>query len=242
MKLIKLQYNFILTKKVKVISSLLISLTWIVLLLQSELLDKGSNLIYNRELIVTSLLYDGFNIIKIISVLYSMLLTVYVFYLNSYDVFIVTRKSRIKVILSKVVTLLGLEVLFVMYLFLMYVIIWGLLDYNITILDVLPYLGYLLILSCYFTLMNIILIVVFSSIFIVIIPFGGYLLSNLSIDYGISVNEIEESSKLLNLFFPEVFIYHKEVFFVYSPLIVLDISILFLVLIIIKYKVDDIII
>lgn len=242
MTLLKLQYNFILTKKVRLISAILIALTWIVLILQSGLLEDNSYLLYNREVLITSFIYDGFNIIKIVAVLYSMLLAIYVMYLNKYDVFIVTRKSRMKVIFSKILVIVILEILFVLYLFIVYGIIWGLLDSSVTIGEMNIYLLHITILSIYYALLNIALIIIFSSIFIVIIPFIGYLISNLSMDYGISIKELDNSSKFLNLFFPDLLIFNQEICFVYGILTIVDISILILVLIIIKYKIDDIII
>jgi len=241
MRLLKLQYNYTLTKKVRLISAVLIALTWIVLILQSGLLENGSNLAYNREQLINSFLYDGFNIIKIVGVLYSMLLSIYVFYLNKYDVFIIPRKSRIKTILSKIAIVLFLEGLFILYLFLFYAIIWGVLDYTVTIDEVLKYLSYLTVLNIYYALFSILLIVLFTSIFSVVIPFIGYLISNLSMDYGISISELDTSSMFLNLFFPDLLIFNKEIYYIYGIVIVLDISMIILVLIIIKYKVEDII-
>ena len=241
MNLIKLQYNFILTKKVKLISAILILLTWVVLLLQSGLLENGSNLVYNREAMIISFLYDGFNIIKIVVVIFSMLLSIYVFYLNQYDVFLVPRKSRMKIILSKIGIVLILEVLFVVYLFLVYAIILGVLDSSINFGDLMVQMSNLINLSIYYSLCYITLIMIFSSIFIVVLPFIGYLCSNLSMDYGVSSNELDSSSKFLNIFFPDLLIYKREIYFVYGALFVFDISILLLALIIIKYKADDVV-
>lgn len=242
MSLLKLQYNFILTKKVKIISAILISLTWIILILQSGLFEDTSYLIYNREVLISAFIYDGFNIIKIVAVLYSMLLAIYVIYLNKYDVFIVTRKSRIKVILSKVAVILFLELMFVLYLFVVYGIIWGLLDVNVTMSEIGVYLFHIIELTTYYALLNIALTLVFYSIFIAVIPFIGYLISNFSIDYGISIHELSNTSKFLNLFFPDLLIFDKEICFIYGILIVFNSCILILLIIIIKYKADDIVI
>ncbi len=89
-------------------------------------------------------------------------------------------------------------------------------------------------------MLSILLVVTFDNLFIIIIPFIGYLISNLSIDYGLEISKISSVSKGLNVLFPDLILINNSFEYVYGVLFVLSIILVQLLMAIYRYLEKDI--
>lgn len=223
MKLNKLHYNFLYTKKVYSITVLLASVCLFILLIQSNIFSSLRDFDVNRELYVSDFLFNGLNLIKILIVFYSMLVVIYTFILNKYDVFLVSRYSKKSIIISKLLVVLFINITLSLVLNLFYLVLWFILDTEVSVYIIFDFLSKMSIFTIYYSLFFILLVTILDNLFIIMIPFVGYLVSSLSIDYGLEVSKLSVSSTLLNSVFPDLLVLNSHFEYVYGCVFVITI-------------------
>lgn len=213
-----------------------------ILLLQSGILNNYTDYDIHRDYYLNEFLYNGTNIIKIITVMYSMLVCIYGFYISKYDVFLIGRFCRNKTIISKVSVVLWINSLFLLSLSIFYLCLWVVIDNSISVNIIYIFTFKMMLFVMYYTVLFAILIIIFENLFIIILPFVGYLVSNFSIDYGLEVQHVSSTSKLLNTIFPDLIVLNKGFEYVYGWVYVLSMFVLFTGLLFYQYKHNDLVI
>lgn len=238
-KLLNLQYQFLYTKKIKLITLTLFVLTSIVLILQSNLCTNQSDFDIHRKIYLDDFIYNGLNLIKIILVIYIMLSSVYAFYIGNYDGFLLNRYSRKKIVFTKLIIITCLNMIISLSLMMFYLILWRLIGIGIETDVILKLLSNFSLFLMYYTVIFSLLIIIFDNLFIIILPFIGYLLSNLSVDYGVSIKELSTTSKLVHLIFPDLLFINRSFDYIYGGIFVLSMVVTFLSLSIAVYIKKD---
>ncbi len=223
MNILKIHSNFLTTKKIQLVTISLILITFLVLLVQSNVGNRPPDFLIHKAFYLTEYKYTGLNILKIISVLYSMLMCMYAFYISKYDIFLISRFSRKEIIISKIVVVLRNNLMFSIVLGVFYLCLWVMIDNNLEVNIIIYFLTKMSLFIIYFTILFSLLVIIFDNFFIIIIPFIGYLVSNLSIDYGIKMNELNATSKLLNVIFPDLIVINGGFEYVYGSIFVFSI-------------------
>lgn len=238
-KLLYLHYDFLYTKIIRSISVVLVLIMGFILLFQSNLIGDSLDRLIHLEFYTESFLINGLNIIKTMIVVYSMLFSIYSFSMNKYDVFLIYRTSRAKLIVSKLVIVMFIVVssMLTYYLFFsLFLIILA----NTTFLFLFELFLQLLIFTVFYSLFFSLLLLIFDNLFVAIIPFVGYIISSFSIDYGVLFSEISSFSKMIHVMFPDLIVLNKKILFIFGETFVLIEVVLFLLLCIKIYDKNDI--
>lgn len=193
----------------------------------------------NQELYTENYVFTGLNIIKIVVVVYSMLLSIYVFYINQYDVFVLNRTNRQKALITKVIAALSVIVTNVIIFCLLFSLFWLILS-DVELKTIMSILLKLVLFTLFYSLFYIVLLIMFHNLFVVIIPFIGYLVSNFSIDYGIARNQISAFSKGIHLLFPDVAMFNEGFMFIYGDIFIIGYIAVFFIILLQKYDTSDI--
>jgi hypothetical protein len=195
---------------------------------------------FNRDSYLDTFLFDALSIMKIVFILYILMNVLYSFILSDYDIFFLSRVSRIKTIVGKVIITLSINLFFGTLIYLLFVIIWSLTPYDIYVNSLLvTYLRIVLFIS-YYSLLNILLAVIFRHVYILMIPFVGYLISSFSLDYGLALQEQNHFSKSINLLFPDLIDVNHTFSYIYGDIFIIGMIIVFIYGIIKRYSEKDI--
>ncbi|AIO19304.1 hypothetical protein KQ51_01428 [Candidatus Izimaplasma bacterium HR1] len=239
MNLLKVHYKFLFTKKVLVVMVILLIISYMIILLQSNLLSSLVDLDINRELYIKGYSYDGLNLIKIVTVLFTMLVGIYSFYISKYDVFLISRNSKTRIIISKFLTVSFISIMFSLCLVLFYSVLWVILDINVELIMIVELLLKMSLFSVYYSLLYAFLVINFNNLFIMVMPFMGYLISNLSIDYGVKIDEIERGSRIINVLFPDLIVLDGAFEYIYGSYFVLSVLAIITISTIRRYATHD---
>lgn len=242
MNLIKLHYKFMQSKKVYIITLSLVTIVFLILLIQSNILSNFDDFDIRRNLYIDDYLYNGINLLKIVVVVFSMLTVIYSLLINKYDIFLVSRYSRKFIIITKTLVMLLINITLSVILTMLYLVFWLLIDSNVTVDIMFQVLIHFTLFSIYYTIIFSLLILFFENLFISFIPFIGYIVSNLSIDYGIDMDKINSTSRFLNIVFPDILIINRHFYYVYGVVFVLATVCFMFLLLISRYLYKDLII
>jgi hypothetical protein len=164
------------------------------------------------------------------------------FVLNKYDIYLLARRDRTSVILSKIVTIIFGITVFTLFLFLLMNIVGLFLtpyyelkgDYLNLFLD-------LIVFAILYTLLYIFLIVVVKNMYSLLMIFIVYFISNISLEYLVIKSDLSVFTKLINLLFPDIG-YFKGIGYdlFYSNQYYLSICIVLIQVILVIYKKSDI--
>jgi hypothetical protein len=72
-----------------------------------------------------------------------------------------------------------------------------------------------------------------------VMPFMGYLISNLSIDYGVKIDEIERGSRIINVLFPDLIVLDGAFEYIYGSYFVLSVLAIITISTIRRYATHD---
>ncbi len=218
--IIRLNMDFLVTKKFKIISLIIIVITCFILVFISNITKTEEELSYNVLLYQRLFLYEGFNIVKVIGILLSMLVVINGFLINDYDLFIITRVNRKKTLIGKVIAVFLTEIYIMTYIYLIFVILYGVLYTELTFNITIMWLIKLIFFQMYYSLIFIMLTSIYKSVFIVILPFVGYLVSSFSIDFDTDIDGLSNFSKMINFVFPDLIVFQGEIGFLYGVVFV----------------------
>ena len=239
MKLLNTHFAFLWTKKLFIVFHLIFLLIGILLLGLSNLIASSVSQSFNARTFLTSYYYSGIFYIKLIIIIVIMLFVIYAFFMNDYDLYLVTDKNKVYVLLSKLITLylLVLYLLTISYLF--FIGLKSLMPYaSFSGYDIKVY-SYLCIFSGYYLIIFVLSVYLYKHIFVIVVPITGYLLSMVTIDFGTSASDLSGLSRFIQLWFVDV-VYIDELYtLLYGPMFVLSFLLFLLVsLIRIYYKKD----
>lgn len=241
--LLKLHFSYLYSWKIIYISLIIILISMISFIFLSNFYIEHNLLVFYSEYYEEEYMFGSLSLIKLVIVLQSMFLVINGFVINKYDVYLVSRISRKRVILSKVVILVLGITIFTIFIYLIF---------NIVGLFLTPYYSFrnehlsilldLLIFGVIYLLLDILMIIIFKNMYTLVIIFIIYFMSNISLEYLVFKSEISGFSKLLNLLFVDIG-YYKDIGYdlYYSNLYYLAVCLVLLEIILVIYNKSDII-
>jgi len=242
MNLFKLHYRFTQSKKVYKITLSLVVISFSILLVQSNILSNLDDFEIHRNFYIDDYLFNGINLIKIVVVVFCMLTSIYSLYINKYEVFLISRYTKKIIIITKILVILWINMVFSIILTMFYMILWLGIDGNVSVDIMFELLVFSTLFSIYYNLMFSLLVIIFENLFISFIPFIGYIVSNLSIDYGVELSKLSTISKILNIFFPDIVIINRHFSYVYGSVFVVAIVCTMFLYLINRYLYKDLVI
>lgn len=228
MNLLRTQYEFLYTKKIHLITLVVVFINLIILTLQSSILTLPDDFTIHQQYYINEFQQNGFTIIKMIVLLYSMFVSIYALYISKYDVFLVGRYSKELIFSTKLSVIVFINTVLLVVLSMMYFCLLLLLGMKICVNIILLILLKSLLFMVFYTVLTSLLLVIFNNMFVSLVPLLGYFVSNLSIDYGVELSKLSTSSKILNLFFPDLIVISSSYDYVYGGVIVLCFIIIYL--------------
>ncbi len=233
-------FSFLYSKKINIITFGLIGLTLILNIYFSNIFSDYSEIMFNRQSYLDTFLFDSYSIMKIIFILYILMNVLYSFILSDYDIFFLTRVSRIKTVMSKAIITLLINIFFGTVIYLLFAIIWSLTPYDIDVNSLLVIYLRVVLFICYYSLLNILLVVMYKHIYILMIPFVGYLISSFSLEYGVDFQSQNHFSKSINFLFPDLIDFNHTFSYMYGDVFIMGMIIIFTFGIIRRYSEKDI--
>ena len=176
---------------------------------------------------------------KVIIVIFTTFSVIYAFIFNSYDIFLIMRSSKIKVIISKIIVTTGLNIFIGTILYIMFIIIWLLTPYQFFVNIIATGLLRVVMFIMFYSLIEIMLIIIFKHIYILIIPLLGFLVSTYSIDLGVEVSDLSTFSLLINLGFPDLINVDNSFQFLYGDFFIITVLCLLQFVSVRKYILGD---
>ena len=236
----KIHFSFLYSIKINIITYVLVFLTVILNIYFSNITSGYTEMIFNQESYLDTFLFDAFSIMKVIFILYILMNVLYGYILSNYDIFFLLRVSRKRSIVGKIIVTLFINLFFGTVIYLCFGIIWTLTPYDICVNTLLiSYLRVVLFIS-YYTLLDVLLVILFRHVFILIIPFIGYLISSFSLDYGVAVYNQNHFSKSANFLFPDLINNNDSFNYIYGDIFIISMIVIFIYGIVKKYQEKDI--
>jgi len=240
--LIKLHFSYLYSWKIIYIILIILVISMIsFIFLSSFYLDKNL-LIFYQNYYQDEYVYSSVALIKILILVQSMYIVINGFVINKYDVYLVLRNERFKVIVSKVISMTLGIVIFTIFLFLLMNLIGLFLTpyYRIST-DIYNLLIDLIVFGILYTLLYIFFILTIKNMYSLLFVFIFYFISNISLEYLTVKSELSAFAKLINLVFTDVG-YFKDIGYdlFYSNMYYLALIFVLFELIIVIYNKSDI--
>jgi len=200
--LFKLHFYYLFSWKTLYISLGLIGISIISFLLFSHFYLALDLLVFNARYYQEEYYFESINFLKINIIIYNLFLIINSFFLNKYDNFLIIRKPKKTVIITKILTLLlGSNALMLIFYLLFLIIGLYLTPYMHVSIKDLAILGDLLIFSSVYLLGYIVVALYAKTIYSLLPVIVGFMISDLSTDYYLSKKSVSLSTKLINLLF-----------------------------------------
>ena len=198
-------------------------------------------LLYDSEYYLGEYYFESINYLKIVIVLYNMFLVINGLILNKYDLFLLIRRNRKQVIISKIITLLLGNIVLTAFLYLLFLIT-GLyltpyMEIDITSLAL---LGDLIIFGGAYLLTYILIYFYSKGTYSLLIIVVGYFISDITIEYYVLRSNVSNISKGINFVFMNIGYYQDTGYGLYYGKIwgIILIIVLFLGIVLLYEKND----
>lgn len=241
--LIKLHFNYLFSWKIIYISLIILVINLVSFTILSKFYIEDNLLMFYQDFYFEEYLFSSISLMKITILIQSMFIVINSFIINKYDVYLVLRKSKTLVIISKVIVLVSGTIIFSLLLYLiMNIIGMFLTSYYSFSYEIFDLLVDLIIFSSIYTFLFIIMIIIFKNMYSLLLIFIIYFVNNISLEYLIFKSDLNGFSKLLNLVFVDIG-YFKDVGFdlYYSKIYLLSICLALFEIICVIYNKSDII-
>lgn len=201
----------------------------------------NAELLFDKAYYYNEYYMESLNLAKMMIVLFNFVLVTNSFVFNKYDYFLITRKSRKEVIISKVFILLILSILYTFIIMFMFFLIPLFLTPYMRIFDFFDITKLMMVFSVYYLTLFIFFIIIFKHIYILFFSFSGYLISFLSSELLIKKSETSFFNSFISVFFPDIINYYVYGYdFLYGSIFVMSLTIILLLVIIKNYTTFDI--
>lgn len=209
--LTKLHLSYLYTWKIIYIILILLIISTISFVFLSNFYLDNNELVFNKDYYQNEYVFSGVTLIKILVLLQSMYIVINGFVINKYDTYLVLRKERYLVILSKVISMIFGIIIFTTFLYLLMNIIGLFLTpfYTLNLTD-LSLLIDLILFGILYTLLYILFIITIKNMFSLLFVFVLYFISNISLEYLTIKSDLSVFSKLINLVFTDIG-YYKDI-------------------------------
>ncbi len=214
--LIKLHFYYLFSWKVFYISSIIILISLVSFTYFSSFYLEYDLLKFNQLYYHDEYYFESINYIKIVIVLFNMFLIINSFIINKYDTLLLSRRSRLTVITSKILSVNIISIIFTFILYLSFLVTGMFLtpymkiSYNDLIL-----IGDIIIFGVVYLMMFIFIYGFNKGIYSLLIIVVGYFISDITIEYFVSKDSITGFSKILNLVFINLGYYSDEGYSLY---------------------------
>lgn len=241
--LIKLHYSYLFSWKIIYINLIILLVSLVSFIFLSSFYLDHKLLVFYSQYYVEEYMFSSLTLMKIIILLQSMFIVINGFIINKYDVYLLIRTSRIKLLLSKLLTMLLGVITFTVFMYLLFTIIGLFLTpYFKFKFEYIDLLFDLVIFSIVYTLLYIFLIIIVTNMYSLLLVFILYFISDISIEYLVTKNDLSAFTKCINLLFPDIGYFRNTGYdLLYSKLYYLSLCILIIDLIILIYRKTDII-
>ncbi len=197
-----LHFYYLFSWKVIYVSLIIVLVSAICFLFFSRFYYDYDLLLYDSEYYQGEYYFESINYLKIVIVLYNMFLVINGFILNKYDLFLLIRRNRKQVIISKIIILLLGSLVLTVILFLLFLIT-GLyltpyMEINITSFAL---LGDLIIFGGGYLLAYILIYFYSKVMYSMLIIVVGYFISDITIEYYELKSSVSSISKAINFIF-----------------------------------------
>jgi len=211
-----LHFYYLFSWKVIYVSLILLLVSIISFLFFSRFYLDYDLLLYDSQYYVFEYYFESINYLKIVIVIYNMFLVINGFVLNKYDIFLLVRRNRKQVIMSKIITLFLGSFTITFLLFLLFLITGVFLTPYMRIdISSLALLGDLIIFGGVY-LMGYILIYFYSKgMYSLLIIVVGYFISDITTDFFELKSGASSISKVLNFVFINIGYYQDAGYCLY---------------------------
>ncbi|MFK5883323.1 MAG: hypothetical protein QM489_03170 [Candidatus Izemoplasma sp.] len=240
--IIKLHFNFLLSKKTFIIVLTVISISVLVDVYFSNYFIDQTVLIIESEYYKNEYLFESISFIKFVIVIFSVFMSIESFIIIKYDYFLLSRISKFKFITSKLATLVLIVLTLTLILSLiMYIVSLVLTPYFFPGDVDIVLIGKLLLFGFYYTVISVLVVSYINNLFSLIIVLMGYFVSITSVDYLAVKEEVGSIVYIIQLLFIDLTNYKDIGYdFLYNELIILSFITVFLIKIVTVYLNRDI--
>ena len=236
-----LHFHYLFSWKVIYVSLIMFLLSVICFLFFSRFYYDYDLLLYDSEYYLGEYYFESINYLKIVIVLYNMFLVINGLILNKYDLFLLIRRNRKQVIISKIITLLLGNIVLTVILYLLFLIT-GLYLTPYMEIDVtsLALLGDLIIFGGAYLLTYILIYFYSKGTYSLLIIVVGYFISDITIEYYVLRSNVSNISKVINFVFMNIGYYQDTGYGLYYGKIwgIILIIVLFLGIVLLYEKND----
>lgn len=240
--LVKLHFSYLFSWKIIYINLISILFCLVVFVYLSNFYYNNTLLAFYSDFYNEEYIFSVLTLIKIVVLLQSMFIVINGFIINKYDVYLLIRSSRTRVITTKIATILIGTSLFTVTLFLLF---------NIVGLYLTPYYEFknthlellfdLVLFNVVYCLLYILLVTIIKNMYSLILVYILYFISDISVEYLVQKDNLSFFTKTINLIFPGIGFYSEIGFdLFYSKLYYLSLSALIVQVIITLYRKTDI--
>lgn len=199
-------------------------------------------LIFDAMYYQSEYMFEAVNILKILVIMFCLLVTINAFVIHKYDYFLIVRIDRKKVMISKILVLMGMVLLFVFMNYLMLLVIplyltpyFSLSHSNVLLFAKLCLLGVL-----YLSIFMVVYLL-FKHLLPLFIILTGYMISFL----GNELSPLKEDSngyqRVISLIFPDIIEYQSIGYdFLYGSVIILALTLIYMLVSVLVYNSTDI--
>ena len=240
--LVKLHFSYMFSWRIIYISLITLLICLVSFVMLSNFYLNNNLLLFYSDYYTDEYIFSSLSLIKIVILLQSMFIVINGFILNKYDIYLLIRRNRTSVILSKIITIILGITIFTVFLYLLM---------NIIGLFLTPYYEFqssylnivfdLIIFSILYSLFYILLIVTIKNMYSLLMIFIFYFISNISLEYSVTKNDLPGFTKFINLLFPDIGYFSNlgyDLF--YSNFYYISLCIVIIQLILVIYKKTDI--
>lgn len=240
--LLKLHFSYLFSWKIIYISLIIILINMISVIVLSKFYIDHNLLVFYSDYYEEEYMFGSMALIKIMILMQSMFLVINGFVINKYDVFIILRKNRKSVLMSKIFVLVISISTFTLFLYLVM---------NIVGLFLTPYYHFsseylylfidLLVFGIVYLLLYILLIIIYKNMYVLLIILIIYFVNNISLEYLVLKSDLSLFSKVINLVIPDIG-YYKNIGhdLYYSNIYYLAFCLVLLEIILVIYNKSDI--
>lgn len=203
--------------------------------------DSGTSMILiQEEAFQYDYLLQGFSVLKIVIILYSAFLWMYGTQINHYDVYLYTRYSHRRVFLSKWIAIQIIVLLLTGFLIVEYVLVWVLYPNALQEMMILELFGVLMIFTGYYNVLFWFFSTVIKHLYGNFIPIIGYILSMITVDINMKVDDQGIIAKCIQIIYPDIVYYDNHFRFMYGGLFVFCMTLIFSSLVIHIFQKNDV--
>lgn len=237
MKLFRILTKFLVTKRVIIFSLILLLLSFTFFIITSSVTSDTDYQIFFSHSLEQNYFQSGFVFLKWMTLINVLFLCTHAYALNAFDGLFISQQNRVFFVSIKLGTLIFVNTLLIVSLWLLYAIVSQLTcyydlssnDYTLGI--------YIIILGNYYIILCVFFYRVFKHIVGLFIPLIGFILSFILTDTGIVTYEIGGFLAINHLLFPDVlYTNFGKIQFLHSFLIIIILTTTYIMVIIEKDK------